>query len=109
MKSFFALLVIFTIFVFQTKEVSGMILTHSMYVTGVTMRYIFYKKSNWKNAIAIPKKMEFCGKMSKLDFVVITLIQKNLETPLSFHSLKNVVCTSMYNSVDSLSFPIRIK
>ena len=26
MKSFFALLVIFTIFVFQTKEVSGMIL-----------------------------------------------------------------------------------
>ena len=109
MKSFFALLVIFTIFVFQTKEVSGMILTHSMYVTGVTMRYIFYKKSNWKNAIAIPKKMEFCGKMSKLDFVVITLIQKNLETPLSFHSLKNVVCTSMYHFVDSLSFPIRIK
>ena len=64
----------------------------STYITGVTMRY--FRKKVMENAIAIPKKLEFCGKMSKLNFVVITLIQKNLENPTSFHSLKNVVCTS---------------
>ena len=62
-----------------------------------------------ENAIAIPKKLEFCGKMSKLNFVVITLIQKNLENPTSFHSLNNVVPTSKYDFVDPLYFPIRIK